>query len=113
MAVFSAQASLRQYLSRLLESYGLDVVMSVPLDAEHLIAMDPEELDVLLIDRDASTATLSQDLEYILARWRGPLLYNDTQAMKTDLRQRNYKFGKSLASQIEALADSSGTRTGT
>jgi len=100
-------------LSRLLERYGLDVVISAPLDAEHLIAMDPVECDVLLIDRDASTATQPPDLEYMLARWRGPLLYNDTQAMKADLRQRNYEFGKSLARQIEALADSAGTRTGT
>ena len=105
--------SLRQYLARLLDNHGLDVVLASPLEAEHLLALNPEDFDVLLIDRETGTAKRVPDLEFLLARWPGPVLYNDTQAMKTSLRRRNYDFGKSLAREIEALARSSGARTGT
>jgi len=89
------------------------VVISVPLDTEHFTAMDPETFDVLLIDQDEDTKIQSPGLLDILAPWRGPLIYNDTQAMKTALRHGDYEFGKSLASRIEALALSSRTKTGT
>ena len=77
------------------------------------MALDPAEFDVLLIDRDEYTAAVSPDLGKILAGWSGPLLYNDTQAMKTALRHKKYEFGKTLAKRIEAIADAAGARTDT
>ena len=97
LALCSAHDGFRVYLTKLLVSHGIDVVTSAPLYEENLAAMDPDEFDVLLIDRDEYATTSSPELGYILAGWRGPLLYNDTQAMKTALRQGNYAFGKDLA----------------
>ncbi len=113
VALCSAHDGFRVYLTKLLVSHGIDVVVSAPLYEENLAAMDPDEFDVLLIDRDEYATTPSPELGYILAGWRGPLLYNDTQAMKTALRQGNYAFGKDLAAQITALADVSAAKTGT
>ena len=111
LALCSAHEGLRIYLSKMLENHGIDVVISAPLDLENLTTIDPEKFDVLLIDRDEYTQTYSPDLENILDQWPGPLIYNDTQAMKTALRQRNYEFGKSLAKRIEVIAEASGART--
>ena len=109
MAVFSAQAGLRQYLSRLLESYGLDVVTTLPLSAEYLAELDPEQFDVLLVDRPENTSFQSKELSEALAQWRGPVLYNDSMATEISLQMANPDFGKVLAHQIKSLAIS--TRT--
>ena len=109
MAVFSAQAGLRQYLSRLLKSYGLDVVTTLPLSAEYLAELDPEQFDVLLVDRPENTAFQSKELSEALAQWRGPVLYNDSMATEISLQMANPDFGKVLAHQIKSLAIS--TRT--
>ncbi|MGB5443816.1 MAG: AAA family ATPase [Gammaproteobacteria bacterium] len=110
LALCSAHEGLRKYLSKIMENHGIDVVMSTPLDLEHITTIDPEKFDVLLIDRGEDTRTYSPDLENILDQWPGPLIYNNTEAMKTALRQRNYEFGKSLAKRIEVIAEASGAR---
>ena len=113
VALCSAHDGFRVYLTKLLVNLGIDVVVSAPLYEENLAVMDPDEFDVLLIDRDEYATAPSPELGNILAGWRGPLLYNDTQAMKTALRQGNYAFGKDLAAQITALANVSAAKTGT
>ena len=113
LALCSAHEGLRKYLSKILENHGIDVVMSTPLDLENITTIDPEKFDVLLIDRGEDTQTYSPDLENILDQWPGPLIYNNTEAMKTALRQRNYEFGKSLAKRIEVIAEASGARLDT
>ena len=109
MAVFSAQTRLNRYLSRLLESYGLDVVTALPLSAEHLATLDPERFDVLLVDRPENTAFQSEGLSGALAQWRGPILYNDSMATEISLQKGNPDFGKVLAQQIKSLAISTKT----
>ena len=109
MAVFSAQAGLRQYLSRLLKSYGLDVVTTLPLSAEYLAELDPEQFDVLLVDRPENTEYQSKELSEALEQWRGPILYNDSMATEISLQKANPDFGKELAHQIKSLAISTKT----
>ena len=109
VAIFSAQAGLRQYLSRLLESYGLEAVAALPLSAEHLATLDPERFDVLLVDRPENTAFQSEGLSGALAQWRGPILYNDSMATEISLQKGNPDFGKVLAQQIKSLAISTKT----
>ncbi len=109
MAVFSAQAGLRQYLSRLLESYGLDVVTTLPLSAEHLAGLYPEQFDALLVDHTENTEFQSKELSEALAQWHGPILYNDSMATEISLQEANPDFGKVLAHQIKSLAISSKT----
>ena len=99
------QEGLRQYLSRLLESYGFDVICALPLDAEHLKKISPAELDILLIDRLETGTPQPQAVAEQLANWNGPVLYNDSTATEVSLRKGNPDFGMVLARRINSLAD--------
>ena len=101
----SPQEGLRQYLSRLLESYGFDVICALPLDAEHLEKITPAELDILLIDRPETGTPQPQAVAEQLANWNGPVLYNDSTATEVSLRKGNPDFGMVLARRINSLAD--------
>jgi type II secretory pathway predicted ATPase ExeA len=101
----SPQEGLRQYLSRLLESYGFDVICALPLEAEHLEKITPAELDILLIDRPETGTLQPQAVAEQLANWNGPVLYNDSTATEVSLRKSNPDFGMVLARRINSLAD--------
>ncbi len=109
IAICAAQENLGQYLSRLLESYGFDVVQVVPLVVSQIAALDASRFDVLLVDRPETGSPLSAQLAEVFARWNGPLLYNDSLATETSLRQANPDFGMALTRQITSLADSART----
>jgi len=108
LALCSEQEGLRQYLSRLLESYGFEVVGAGPLSAQHLAALEPEQFDVLLVDRSEGALTQPPELTEILANWDGPVLYNDSNATEISLHQGDPDFGKMLASHISSLVAASG-----
>ena len=112
LAICSGPASSRQYLSRLLESYGIDVVMAAPLEAEYIASLDPAAIDVLVIDRDESGPALSILLASLLKIWEGPVLYNDARDTENSLRQGNPEFGQQLAKRIHALAEAAATPVG-
>jgi general secretion pathway protein A len=99
------QEGLRQYLSRLLESYGFDVICALPLDAEQFEKISPAELDILLIDRPETGTAQPQAVAEQLANWNGPVLYNDSTATEVSLRKGNPDFGMVLARRINSLAD--------
>ena len=101
----AAQEGLRQYLSRLLESYGFDVVCALPLDAGQLAKLSPAQLDILLIDRPETGSPQPQAVTEQLASWNGPVLYNDSTATEVSLRKGNPDFGMVLARRINSLAD--------
>ena len=107
ISVCSPHEGLRQYLSRLLESYGFNVVSALPLDAEHLQQLDPAQMDILLIDREEGGSGQQAGVAELLARWDGPVLYNDSTATKISLQKGNPDFGMVLAEQINSLAGSS------
>jgi general secretion pathway protein A len=109
IAICAAQESLGQYLSRLLESYGFEVVQVVPLLASQVAALDAARFDVLLVDRPETGTPLTAQLAAIFAGWSGPLLYNDSRATETSLQQANPDFGASLTRRITSLADSART----
>jgi len=106
IAICAAQENLGQYLSRLLESFGFEVVQNISLVASQLFSLDPDRFDVLLVDRPVTGSPLSAHLAEFFARWNGPLLYNDSLATETSLRQANPDFGVALTRQITSLADS-------
>ena len=95
-------------MSRLLESYGFDVVESGPLSAQHLAALEPEQFDVLLVDRSEGALAQPPELTEILANWGGPVLYNDSSATEISLHQGDPDFGKVLAGHISSLVAASG-----
>ncbi|MDB4516169.1 tRNA (adenosine(37)-N6)-threonylcarbamoyltransferase complex ATPase subunit type 1 TsaE [Crocinitomicaceae bacterium] len=105
LAVYSVNANSQKYLSRLLESYGFDVAMTAPLEAEYIASLDPADIDVLVIDREETGTPMSPFLDAVLQSWNGPLLYSDAQATETSLQQGDPEFGRQLAEQIHALAE--------
>jgi hypothetical protein len=93
----------------LLESYGFEVVQVVPLLASQVAALDAARFDVLLVDRPETGTPLTAPLAEVFARWRGPLLYNDSRATETSLHQANPDFGDALTRRIMSLADAART----
>jgi type II secretory pathway predicted ATPase ExeA len=109
IAICAAQENLGRYLSRLLESHGFEVVQNISLASSQIYSLDPEQFDVLLVDRPETGSPLSAQLAEYFARWNGPLLYNDSLATETSLRQANPAFGLALTRQITSLAVSART----
>jgi len=106
IAICAAQENLGQYLSRLLESYGFEVVQNISLVASQLFSLDPDRIDVLLVDHPVTGSPLTAQLAGFFARWNGPLIYNDSRATETSLRQADPAFGVALTRRISSLADS-------
>jgi len=109
IAISAAQENLGQYLSRLLESYGFEVVQVVPLLASQVAALDATHIDVLLVDRPETGTPLTAQLAGIFTRWSGPLIYNDSRETESSLQLANPDFGASLTRRITSLADSART----
>ena len=106
VGVCSAETALRHYLSRLLESYGFEVVVSLSMDAAQLTGIDLHRADVILVDRDPSVS-LPADISEIISSWNIPVLYNDSSLTTGSLREGNPDFGLQLSGWISSLVDSS------
>jgi general secretion pathway protein A len=106
LVVCAARPSSRQYLSRLLESYGFEVSAALDLDVHRLAETDTGRLDLLLIDREAGNHLLSTRLIDALPHWHGPVLYSDSAATEASLQQGDPDYGQQLARRIQALAGS-------
>jgi hypothetical protein len=91
------------YLSRLLESYGFEIVRAVPLNEHFPGGLEVIEHDVLLIDQDEDLPTLPPTAAERLRHWHRPVLFNDSIATRVSLQQDNPEFGRLLAEQICAL----------
>lgn len=91
------------YLSRLLESYGFDVVSAGPLNEQFLGSLQLNPHDVLLIDCNEDTESTSGQLETMLANWSKPVLINDTTATEISLQHGDTEFGNQLAERINRL----------
>ncbi len=104
IAVCSARESLRAYLSRLLESYGFDVAAAIRPDAAELARLDPEQFDVLLVDREEDARSQAGGVSDAISIWRGAVLYNDSVATEVSLQKGDPGFGMRLAQRINSLA---------
>jgi hypothetical protein len=104
LAVCTENTASRQYLSRLLESYGFEVTTSAGLDIDSLHSLDATQIDVLLVDRADQDSPLQTEIAALLANWDGPVLYNDALATESSLQRDNPDFGQSLADRIHSLA---------
>jgi hypothetical protein len=90
-------------LSRLLESYGFEIVRAVPLTEQFLDELEVTEHDVVLIDQDEDIPALPPNAAERLRHWHRPVLFNDSMATRVSLQQGNPEFGHLLAEQICAL----------
>ncbi len=113
IAVASARATLCQYLSRLLESYGFEVVSTGLLSKPFLGSLEHKPHDLLLIDRyEDATDTIDQ-LSGTLDHWPVPVLFNDSVITEFSLQQGNTAFGDEIAERLRAgLGEPSLTGTG-
>jgi general secretion pathway protein A len=103
VALCTEKTVLRQYLSRLLESYGFDVTYKLALDIDSLVSLDTSQIDVLLIDRASDGSSQHPELAELLANWQGAVLYNDAIATEISLQQGDPEFGRSLTARIHSL----------
>ncbi len=100
LALCSTPESLRKYLSRLLEYNGIEVVSSGPLHEQYINILNPEMIDILLIDQDNNDMLHPDHLQALSAHGRPLLVYHDMTATRTSLRKGDLSFGKNLADQI-------------
>jgi len=107
LALGTEKVALGRHLSRLLESYGFDVIRTVALDTDSLRSLDASQFDVLLVSRTEQGSPLKSELSRLLANWDGPVLYNDAIATETSLQQGDPEFGQSLAARVHSLAEAS------
>lgn len=103
IVVCSVKENSRKYLSRLLESYGFEVIASLPLEITQLGDLDHRQFDALLVDREENAAPMPGQLAEILTHWQGPVLYNDAVATETSLQEGNPDFGQDLAQRVNSL----------
>lgn len=87
----------------MLESYGLDVVSSGPLNEQFLGSLGLTPHDVLLVDRHQDEDSVTARLTEMLSHWDEPVLFNDSMATRLSLQQGNPEFGQSLANQIASI----------
>ena len=73
------------------------------MNEQFLGGLELTEHDVLLIDQDEDSPTLSPKAAERLRRWPRPVLFNDAMATRLSLRQANPEFGRLLMEQIGAL----------
>ena len=92
-----------RYLSRLLESYGIEITRAGSISERFLGDLDSDEHDVLLIDQDEDISLLTRSAAERLRHWPRPVLFNDSMATRVSLHQGNPEFGRLLVEQISAL----------
>jgi len=103
LALASPHGELLRYLSRLLESYGIEITRAGSINERFLGDLDSNEHDVLLIDQDEDIHALTPDAAELLSHWPRPVLFNDSMATRVSLQQGNPEFGRLLVEQISAL----------
>jgi hypothetical protein len=90
-------------LSRLLESYGFEIIRAGPLNEQFLGELELIEHEVLLIDEDEDLPVLPPNAVERLRHWHRPVLFNDSMVTRVSLQQGDPEFGRLLVKQIGAL----------
>jgi type II secretory pathway predicted ATPase ExeA len=103
VAVASARATLCHYLSRLLESYGFDIVSAGPCNGQFIGSLKHNSHDALLIDCYEDAAGDMDHLATTLENWPVPVLFNDSMITEISLQQGSPEFGKELAERLTAI----------
>jgi len=94
---------LRRHLRELLEAQGLPVIDEMPLDDTTIDRIDPDSIDILLVDLDDDAELRVGNLCDMLARWNLPVLFNDSQATEASLVGDDPQFGARLTSKLTSL----------
>jgi type II secretory pathway predicted ATPase ExeA len=104
LALAADSELLRTYLARLLTKLDIRVVAALPLSSQALSELDPDSIDVLLVELDDRIDRLDQELYDILIDWRHPILFNDSLATETSLSQPDrLDYGRKLSQKLYSL----------
>ncbi|MGD8615586.1 MAG: AAA family ATPase, partial [Gammaproteobacteria bacterium] len=104
VAIASESQLLRHYLSRLLGKFDLEVTAAVRLSAEALQGLDPDQMDVLLVELDDRLDRLDQALYDTLIDWKQPILFNDALATEASLSHPDRsEYGRRLSQKLHSL----------
>ncbi|MFP5504801.1 MAG: ExeA family protein [Gammaproteobacteria bacterium] len=103
VAIAGESPVLRRHLRGLVETQGLNVVDEIPLDETTVGRIDPDGIDILLVDLDDNAEDRVGDLCDMLAQWNLPVLFNDAQVTEASLRGGDPQFGPKLTSKLVSL----------
>ncbi|HEY9198605.1 MAG TPA: AAA family ATPase [Gammaproteobacteria bacterium] len=103
LAIAGESRVLRQHLRRLVEAQGLTVIDEIPLDSTTVGRIDPEAIDILLVDLDENAEDRVGNLCDMLAQWHLPVLFNDSQVTEASLLGNDPHFGPKLTSKLVSL----------
>lgn len=104
LAIASESPILRRHLRQLVEAQGLDVIDTLPLNDSTVGRIDPEAIDILLVDLDDDAEARLGNLCDMLDQWNLPVLFNDTQLTEASLYGRDPQFGEELTARLLSLA---------
>ncbi len=104
LAVAADSELLRIYLGRLLTKLDIRVVATLPLSSQALNDLEPDSIDVLLVELDDRIDRLDQELYDTLIDWKHPILFNDSLATEASLSQPDrLDYGRKLSEKLYSL----------
>ncbi|HWS02838.1 MAG TPA: AAA family ATPase [Gammaproteobacteria bacterium] len=112
LAIAGESHILRGHLRRLLEDQGMQVVDEMPLDEITISRIDPDAIDILLVDLDDNAEDRIGNLYDMLAQWNLPVLFNDSQVTEASLHGQDPQFGPKLTSKLMSLLPASAVDNG-
>jgi type II secretory pathway predicted ATPase ExeA len=104
VAVAAESELLRNYLSRLLSGFDIEVVNAIPLATAELHALSGDSIDVLLVELDDRLDRLDETLYEILEELKYPVLFNESLATEASLSQPDrLEYGRKLSRKLHSL----------
>ena len=87
----------------MLAGAGVDIVRQIPLRKDYLDQLEPDEIDILLVELDEDAEQRVDDLYERLYEWELPVLFNESIATQHSLTEDNGEFGRKLAQKLLSL----------
>jgi hypothetical protein len=78
-------------------------VRQIPLRKDYLDQLDPDEIDILLVDLDEDAEQRVDDLYEWLNEWDLPVLFNESIATERSLEEGDEEFGRKLTLKLLSL----------
>jgi type II secretory pathway predicted ATPase ExeA len=104
VAIAAESELLRNYLSRLLSGFDIEVVSTIPLATAELHALSGYPIDVLLVELDDRLDRLDETLYEVLEELKYPVLFNESLATEASLSQPDrLDYGRKLSRKLHSL----------
>jgi general secretion pathway protein A len=104
VAIAAESELLRNYLSRLLSGFDIEIVTAIPLATAELHALSGDSIDVLLVELDDRLDRLDETLYEILEELKYPVLFNESLATEASLSQPDrLDYGRKLSDKLHSL----------